>query len=345
MRKLPFLSLAFGILCAAYPLFAEEVALLPMLAGTDARLEWDAYRGQGAISDGTNTLAFRIGQPTLLLNNREQKPLGPITSVSGRLMASQNAAGYLRTLFARSAATNTVQKRRISTIFLDPGHGGKDPGAIGWHTIQGKKTAIEEKNVVLSVAKLVDGMLKEHFPGKRIAMSRKNDSYLPLEQRTELANNIPVSDNESIVFVSIHANASLKPAAHGFEVWYLPPDYRRSLLDPTEVKPASREVLPILNSMLEEEYTIESILLGKNILDGLEQEVGAVSPRLGLKENSWAVVRNAEMPSVLVEIGFLTNAAEGPRLNDPVYLRKIAAGIYNGIVRYVSSYEQRNSVE
>ncbi len=334
------------ILLTATSAKGEPVALLPLLEKTGAQLQWDGYRREGAISDGSNVLAFRVGWPTFVLNSREQKNLGEVTDSAGNLEVSGLAAAYIQNLFKKSASTAAAPPRRhISTIFIDPGHGGKDPGAIGWHVINGKRIGIREKDVVLKVGKMLRDMLESRFPNKKIVMSRDTDIYLTLEKRTEMANAIPLKPDDSIVFVSVHANASLKADTKGFEVWYLPPEYRRKLLDPSEVSPSSVSVLPILNSMLEEEYTIESVLLGKSILDGLDAQVGSVSPRLGLKENPWAVVRNAKMPSVLVEIGFLTNPQEGPRLDDTAYLRKIATGIYNGIVRYVTNFEQRNTVE
>ncbi len=337
--------LAFSILLFSTAAFAESVPLLSVLDGTGAQLEWDSYRRQGVISDGSNELAFRVDWPTFVLNSRQQKNLGEVSDAKGVLTVSSLAAAYIQNLFRQKPVVATVPLRHISTIFIDPGHGGKDPGAIGWHMINGKKVGIQEKEVVLKVGKILRDMLETKYPEKKIVMSRDSDTYLTLEQRTEMANAIPVKRDDSIVFVSVHANASLKADTRGFEVWYLPPEYRRKLLDPSQVSAPSAEVLPILNSMLEEEYTIESVLLGKSILDGLDSQIGSVSPRLGLKENPWAVVRNAKMPSVLVEIGFLTNPEEGPRLDDDAYLRKIAAGIYNGIVRYVSNYEQRNTVE
>ena len=101
----------------------------------------------------------------------------------------------------------------------------------------------------------------------------------------------------------------------------------------------SEEIIPILNSMMEEEFTTESILIAKSILDGLEAEIGDLSPNRGLKAESWFVVRNARMPSVLIELGFVTNEKEARLLDDAAALQKYATGIYNGIVNFVSYFE------
>jgi len=345
MRRV--LALAWLLLAIALPLYSQQVPLIQLISHSAARLEWDPYRQQGDIADGTNVLSFRLGSPLFLLNHSETKSLGEVGFPNGQLVVSAEAAEYITTLFSagNSATQGLVPQRHVSTIFLDPGHGGRDPGAISTQSINGKQVLIEEKDVVLRVSKMVFAELSAHYPDKKIAISRNTDTYLPLEARTETANAIPRKPNDSTVFVSIHANASLRKATRGFEVWFLPPEYRRTLLEPSDVSQSSADVLPILNSMLEEEYTIESVLLAKSILGGIDEEVGTLSPRLGLKENPWAVVRNAKMPSVLVEIGFITNPVEGPRLNDDAYLRKIAMGIYNGVVRYVTAYEHSNSPE
>ncbi|HUX14160.1 MAG TPA: N-acetylmuramoyl-L-alanine amidase [Spirochaetia bacterium] len=339
--------LAWMLIGIAAPLCSQQVPLVQLIGHTTARLEWDPYRQQGEIADGANVLSFRLGSPLFLLNHSETKALGEIGFPNGQLVVTAEAAEYITNLFPvdTAAKQGRIPKRHVSTIFLDPGHGGRDPGAISTQIINGKPVTIEEKDVVLRVSKMVFAELAAHYPDKKIATSRDGDTYLALEARTEAANAIPRKPNDSTVFVSIHANASLRKATRGFEVWFLPPEYRRTLLQPSDVSQTSVEVLPILNSMLEEEYTIESVLLAKSILGGMDEEVGTLSPRLGLKENSWAVVRNAKMPSVLVEIGFITNPIEGLRLSDDAYLRKIAMGIYNGVVRYVTAYEQSNSPE
>ena len=89
----------------------------------------------------------------------------------------------------------------------------------------------------------------------------------------------------------------------------------------------------------EEEFTVESVLLAKNILTGLDGTIGGVSKNLGLKEESWFVVRNAKMPSVLVELGFVTNINEASRMARIDHLRKMATGLYNGVTSFIEGFE------
>ena len=141
------------------------------------------------------------------------------------------------------------------------------------------------------------------------------------------------------LFVSIHANAAFNRSAKGYEVWILPGDYRRELIDAAELDVEARPVAPILNVLLEEEYGIESGRLAKAVLDGFDRTVGDLTENRGIREESWFVVRKAKMPSVLIELGYLTNREEARLLSDPSYLQKLAQGIYTGIRDFVASFE------
>ena len=231
---------------------------------------------------------------------------------------------------------------RIAAIIIDPGHGGKDPGAIGRHEANGKSFTINEKDIVLDIALELNKKLVSAYKDKKIIMSRNNDTYPSLEERVEKGNSVKLDKNEAIIMVSIHANASFNKNAKGFEVWYLPPDYRRDLIDAKSVDNKTRDILPILNTMLEEEFTIESMLLAQNILEGVDASIGEKELARGLKEEIWFVVRNAKMPTVLIEVGFVSNKEEAQKLADKTYLKKITEGIYNGIKKFIDNIETIN---
>ena len=97
--------------------------------------------------------------------------------------------------------------------------------------------------------------------------------------------------------------------------------------------------MPILNTMLEEEFLVESIKLASYILENLDEQVGDVSENRGLKEEAWSVVRKANMPSLLIELGFLSNQEEAALMAQENYLNKLAMGIYNGIVEFITRFE------
>ena len=95
-----------------------------------------------------------------------------------------------------------------------------------------------------------------------------------------------------------------------------------------------------MNSMMEEEYTTESILIAKFIMDGMQAQVGTLSQARGIKAEEWFVVRNSNMPAVLVELGFVSNEKEGVLLTDESYLQKLSLGIYNGLSAFVTHFER-----
>jgi N-acetylmuramoyl-L-alanine amidase len=157
-----------------------------------------------------------------------------------------------------------------------------------------------------------------------------------LQERVDLANSVTLGENEAVIFISIHANSSLNKNARGFEVWYLDPDYRRELVD----KSKYGESAVIVNWMMEEEFTTESILMGQNILSRMGEALGTAVPNRGLKAEKWFVVRNAQMPAVLVELPFVTNQQDADIMADDTYLKKFAEAIYKGITDFVGAFER-----
>ncbi|MFP4637381.1 MAG: N-acetylmuramoyl-L-alanine amidase [Spirochaetaceae bacterium] len=329
-------------LCWLAPLVAaaDAVPLRQVLERTGAHLAWDSYRDVGMLSQGTTVVNFAPGRTTAVLNGSENLYLGDVRmEENGEVYFSEDAVTRLEEVFAPPERDG--EGRHVTAIFIDPGHGGKDPGTIGKHNVDGETVEVQEKDIVLQVGKRLAELLSERYPHKEVLLSRERDEYLTLEERTERANEIEVDENEAIVYLSLHANASLNRNARGFEVWYLPPEYRRDNL--IEARTAGVEdpgVLNILNTIREEELTIESVLLARHIVSALEGRVGEVSPSRGIKEESWYVVRNAKMPSVLVELGFVTNREEMLRLRDQDYLNKLAEAIYTGMHTFITSFEE-----
>ena len=315
-----------------------ETNITELIERVGGELIWDPVLERGIVNRGRDSVVFQVASPYLLKDfNRIIDIDSPRRVDDGRVMVTDSTAEKFIALFSTERDSEDFV---ISTIIIDPGHGGKDPGTIGTHTIGGKRITLEEKQLVLDVAQNIYQHLRNEYPDKNILLTRNDDRYLALEERTEFANAIDLATNEAMIFLSIHANASLNSKASGFEVWYLPPEYRREVLDPDELDQTQKPIAPILNSILEEEFTVESILLAREILKGLDGSVGAASENRGLKEESWFVVRNAKMPSVLAEIGFVTNPSEAVLLNDEAYLQKVSAGIYNGLAAYIKKFEE-----
>jgi len=222
----------------------------------------------------------------------------------------------------------------IQRVVIDPGHGGKDPGCIG-------KNKHQEKEVVLDVALRLKELLASI--GLEVVLTRETDIYLAPETRTVIAN-----QKQADLFVSIHANASRNRRLSGVETFFL-----NLSQDPLVVETAARENATSTKSISKMAETLEKILqntkipeskelaevIQKNLVESLSQKYSGVN-NLGVKGGPFWVLIGAEVPSVLVEISFLSNPTEEERLRTSEYRQRIAQGIYQGIIAYKSSLEK-----
>jgi N-acetylmuramoyl-L-alanine amidase len=225
----------------------------------------------------------------------------------------------------------------IANIVVDAGHGGKDPGAIG-------KLGVREKYITLDIAK----RLKSHLQKACIkaVLTRNDDRFISLWQRAHIANKLKAD-----FFISIHANAARSSMAKGFEVFYLSEavdDNARAIaaaenasLKYEDSSFGNRKTSDSLEATLWDlentENRRESIELAKSI-------ISATCKRLrmkdrGVKGAKFYVLKGAQMPSVLIEVGFISNTDEARKLKDAEYREKIAKAISDGIVDYKKRYE------
>lgn len=330
----PVFLAALILLVFSLPLFPETKPLMVSQAADSLGAEIFVDPVSGAVSFLKNNriVNFKPGSPVVLFDS---KPVYMDSALDTEPpFVPEEIFSKMQEYFSSYSMRYSY---RVGAILIDPGHGGKDPGAIGSYTVDGKTVSVREKDVVLSVSLDLYNRLKTRYPDKKILLTRSGDTYPSLEDRVNMANSVELAEHEAILYISVHANAAFNKKSSGFEVWYLTPDYRRTVIDESSVD--SAEILPILNSMMEEEFTTESILIAKFILDGMEEQIGDKSENRGLKAESWFVVRNARMPSVLIELGFVTNDTEVRLLSDKGYLQKCAAGIYNGLVNFISYFE------
>ena len=353
------LFLSFLLFVITFPLFAQSpdlsapsrekaMSLEDALARVGdagagkASLSWDPFFSSGAIIAGRHQASFSSGvageNGAILLDYREvlQLPLPYLDN--GNLMFPETFVVQVKNSFNRYAEEDS-RRLRIAAIIIDPGHGGKDPGAEATHTIQGKVLKSVEKDITLKVSRQLYSSLTASYPDKRVILTREGDSFPTLDERVSMANSVPLSGNEAAIYISVHANASFNKDARGYEVWYLSPGYRRQVLDSSKYSDSS-EVIPILNSMLEEELTTESILIARSILKRMEEAVGVQIPSRGLKAEEWFVVRNARMPSVLVELGFVTNETDAALMAGDAYLKKLSDALYKGISDFIAFFER-----
>ncbi len=219
---------------------------------------------------------------------------------------------------------------KVARIVIDPGHGGHDTGAIG-------PGGIEEKNVVLDVALRLRRLLQEKT-GAEVFMTRTTDKFVPLEERTAIANR-----DDADLFISIHANASRDPYARGIETYYL-----NFTTDPEALRVAARENATSQESVHELSDLIRKIALNEKVeeseqfADDVQEamvhhmdRIGDPQPNRGVKKAPFVVLIGADMPSILCEISFLTDPTDARLLREPAYRQQIAEALYRGVVKYM----------
>lgn len=318
--------------------FSEEssISLISKAKEMGIAVYWDSLSETGLLEKDGHQISFRKNDPLLVIDSSTMILSTAPKIVDSQLMVSSDFISDISKIFQKMD-DDTLFK--VGAILIDAGHGGKDPGALKTYKIDGKDVTIKEKDINLKVAKFLYEKLKSAYPDKQIILTRSTDVFLSLNERTDIANNVKVGENEAIIFISIHVNSSLNKSSSGYEVWYLSPGYRRNVLDKSSVE-ADSNLYPILNSLLEEEYTTESIMIAKFITDGLQTTIGSESKSRGIKAEEWFVVKHSNMPSVLVELGFVSNEKEALLLNDDKYLKKATLGIYNGIAAFITHFER-----
>jgi N-acetylmuramoyl-L-alanine amidase len=218
----------------------------------------------------------------------------------------------------------------VKRVVIDAGHGGKDPGAIG-------PTGLREKEVVLKISKKVASRLEKDL-GCQVILTRNGDRFLPLTQRTAIAN-----AQKADLFVSIHANAAPNRRASGVETYFL-----NFALDKEAMRVAAREnatstksigdLKNILNDIMKNAKVDESSRLAgyvqREVVKNLRKKYSNVRSK-GVKQAPFFVLIGARMPSILVEVSFISNRKEEERLKSDRYLDRMAEGIVNGIKLYV----------
>jgi N-acetylmuramoyl-L-alanine amidase len=220
---------------------------------------------------------------------------------------------------------------KIGRIVVDAGHGGHDSGTLG-------PGGIEEKEVVLDVSLRLGKLLRQRM-GAQVTFTRDDDTFIPLETRTAIANKA-----QADLFISVHANSSPDPTARGVETYYLnfttSPDAlevaaRENAVSDQSVHELSGLVKKItLKDKIDESRTFAADV-EQSLYAGLEQGNPGLRDR-GVKKAPFVVLIGANMPSILAEISFLTNASDAAELREPAYRQRIAESLYRGVARYVS---------
>jgi N-acetylmuramoyl-L-alanine amidase len=222
---------------------------------------------------------------------------------------------------------------KIGRIVIDAGHGGHDTGTIG-------PTGLMEKDLCLDVALRLGKIIQQRLPGADIVYTRSDDTFIPLEERTNIANQAKAD-----LFISIHANSSQDHAARGVETYYLNLKGSAEAMEVAARENASsdqgvHELEDLVKKIARNEKIDESKEFAEDIQDSLAKrvlKVGKTVKNRGVRKAPFVVLIGADMPSILTEISFLSNPADEQLLKKPEYRQRVAEGLYQGVASYLES--------
>ena len=232
----------------------------------------------------------------------------------------------------QSTLTRTLGLK-IGRIVIDAGHGGHDTGTIG-------PTGLMEKDLCLDVALRLGKIIEQKLPGADVVYTRSDDTFVPLEERTNIANQAKAD-----LFLSIHANSSRDHAARGIETYYLNLKGSAEAMEVAARENASsqegiHELQDMVMKIAKTEKIDESKELAEDVQDSLSKRIQKTSKPVknrGVRKAPFVVLIGADMPSILTEISFLSNPADEQLLKKPENRQRVAEGLYQGVVSYLES--------
>ena len=248
----------------------------------------------------------------------------PAVSNEAALPAKRNATG--------DRSMVRVLGLKIGRIVLDAGHGGHDTGTVG-------PEGLKEKDLVLDVAKRLGEMIEDRM-GSEVIYTRTDDTFIPLERRTEIAN-----EAKADLFLSIHANSSPVRSAAGVETYYLSFTTSKTALDVAARENAgSQETVYDLQDLLQKIALNDKIGESRDFAGRVQTALFALSSKSnthakdrGVRKAPFVVLIGANMPSVLAEIGFISNAHDENTMKRPEYRQRMAEALFKGVSGYAST--------
>jgi N-acetylmuramoyl-L-alanine amidase len=290
---------------------------------------------ESAIDDSGRAAGEPTSGPTFESIAPKESSRNKKANVDLRSRASATTAVTTRTAAPNAAGERSLIRAlglKIGKIVVDAGHGGHDTGTIG-------PNGLQEKDLVLDVA-LKLGKLLENKLGAEVVYTRDDDTFIPLETRTAIANK-----EQADLFISIHANSSDDPTARGVETYYLNFTSRADALEVAARENAVseqsiHELQDLVKKIALKEKIGESREFASDVQRSLYSGLSAKSPSLrnrGVKKAPFVVLIGANMPSILAEISFVSNPDDAKKLKTNDYRQRIADSLYKGVFKYVNS--------
>ena len=282
----------------------------------------------GSVAGGGTARAGRNAGSTA--KNLKSKSAKAAASAKPELV--QPSTAPLPTRDGQSTLTRALGLK-ISRIVIDAGHGGHDTGTIG-------PTGLMEKDLCLDVALRLGKIIQQRLPGAEVVFTRADDTFIPLEERTNIANDVKAD-----LFLSIHANSSRDHAARGIETYYLNLKGSAEAMEVAARENASsqegvHELQDLVKRIARTEKIDESKEFAEDIQDSLAKRIeksGRSIRNRGVRKAPFVVLIGADMPSILTEISFLSNPADEKLLKQPEQRQKMAEGLYQGVASYLQS--------
>lgn len=350
---------------------ADYISLNKFAEALELHNSYDIITGRGKLLYKSYTATYQTGLSIIIINGELEKSKTPVIAVNGEIFIPIELIKKISsefnpfiTLVKDKNILNIVYKDdvpkqkpakeedkpaktaeikdKITFLIIDPGHGGKDPGAIGV-----KK--VKEKNITLSVSKYLEEFLNEKLKGVNIKLTRNSDKFLELATRTGIANKM-LKANHNGLFISVHVNASIIQNASGFETYFLSQNPSNEEARKTaalennviilEEKSKSNTYDDIDNIealMITTQIQKESSMLAQSVQQSMSNKIKAAKSN-GVKKADFFVLRGSLMPAVLAEIGYITNKKESKNLTDKAYQKKVAESIGYGIIEFIKKY-------
>ncbi len=304
-------------------------------AGVDAGTHSAAPAKPGTTTTQTAEVApATMGSPAAAMPEPSAGKLTRAKTTKGSAKPDlvQPATAPQPTRDGQSTLTRTLGLK-IGRIVIDAGHGGHDTGTIG-------PTGLMEKDLCLDVALRLGKIIQQKLPGADIVYTRSDDTFIPLEERTHIAN-----EAKADLFISIHANSSPDHGARGVETYYL--NLRGS---PEAMAVAAREnavsqegihdLEDVVKRITRTEKIDESKELAEDVQDSLSKRIQKTARPVknrGVRKAPFVVLIGADMPSILTEISFLSNPADEQLLKKPEHRQRVAEGLFQGMAAYLES--------
>ncbi|WP_221037767.1 N-acetylmuramoyl-L-alanine amidase [Borrelia sp. HM] len=263
--------------------------------------------------------------------------IDPILLKNGEILITKKALMQIENHFNSLQSYN---KPRITSIVIDPGHGGYDRGAMVTHRINEYDITFFEKDFSLTYSMHLYKLLSNYFLDRNIVLTRVDDVFVSLQDRSELANAIKPDFPNNVIFLSIHVNNAPNPKARGIEFWYLPQDSRREVIKNFKgYDIRGNRYLRELNDILDVKYKYESKKLAEILYETFVDVVCETKIR-SIREEQWFVIKNSSMPAVLIEIGFLSNIDDAMLILDYSYMSKMNMLVLESLIKFIEFYEK-----